>query len=78
MCLRMYAPAGGEQEGARPGKNEGVEAGCGASFVGHAADRQGKLAPPWEVTETMGSSDQETAIGPIHAARVGTAADKAE
>jgi hypothetical protein len=27
MCLRMYAPAGGEQEGARPGKNEGVEAG---------------------------------------------------
>lgn len=33
-------------------------------LVGHAADRQGKLASPrCEVTETMGSSDQEAAIG---------------
>lgn len=35
-------------------------------LVGHAADRAGKLAPPrprGKVTETMGSSDQETAIG---------------
>lgn len=72
MCLLMRMPGLGE--GRRPGqptadKGKSARTRVGSwivELVGHAADRQGKLAPPplrWEVTETMGSSDQEAAIG---------------